>query len=140
MASAEVKITLGSRWVANIGEGLDVLLGMGFMFRKYELMFEKVQLPDEESILMYDEDIQVPQGVTCQLLLQKICISCPENTPSCVSSMDIRIQSEKSSGLDQVGNQDQTRSWPVASKVVKVSKHSVWIDMKTPLARIVQYG
>ncbi|OWZ21621.1 hypothetical protein PHMEG_0003813 [Phytophthora megakarya] len=39
-ATAEVKITLGSRviyimelWVTNIGEGLNVLLGMDFMFR-----------------------------------------------------------------------------------------------------------
>ncbi|OWY92858.1 Aspartic protease, partial [Phytophthora megakarya] len=34
----------------------------------------------------------------------------------------------------------QARSWPVAIKVVNVSKHNVWIDMRTPLARIVQHG
>ncbi|KAJ8548606.1 hypothetical protein ON010_g11067 [Phytophthora cinnamomi] len=46
-AHAEVKITLGARvvyvfrlWVTNIGEGVDVLLGMN---------------PDEETILMYGE-------------------------------------------------------------------------------------
>ncbi|OWZ13628.1 hypothetical protein PHMEG_00013012 [Phytophthora megakarya] len=72
-ASAEVKITLGSRlvyivefWVANIGEGLDVLLGMDFMFRAGVRVCVReglVQLPDEESILMYDENVKVSQGV-----------------------------------------------------------------------------
>ncbi|OWY93461.1 Aspartic protease, partial [Phytophthora megakarya] len=32
------------------------------------------------------------------------------------------------------------RSLAVAIKVVNVSKYNVWIDMRTPLARIVQYG
>ncbi|OWZ10511.1 hypothetical protein PHMEG_00016633 [Phytophthora megakarya] len=49
-ASAEVKITLGSRvvyivelWMANIGEGLDVLLGMDFMLRAGTLILEHAQ-------------------------------------------------------------------------------------------------
>ncbi|OWY94443.1 hypothetical protein PHMEG_00035825 [Phytophthora megakarya] len=72
-ASAKVKITLGSRvvyimefWVANIGEGLDVLLGMNFMFRAGVCVCVReglVQLPDKESILMYDENVRVPHSV-----------------------------------------------------------------------------
>ncbi|OWY98106.1 hypothetical protein PHMEG_00031211 [Phytophthora megakarya] len=72
-ASAEVKITLGPRvayimelCVAHIGEGLDVLMGMDFMFRAGVRVCVReglVQLPDEESILMYDESVKVPQGV-----------------------------------------------------------------------------
>ncbi|OWY93752.1 hypothetical protein PHMEG_00036733 [Phytophthora megakarya] len=72
-ASAEVKITLGPRvvyimelCVVNIGEGLDVLMGMDFMFRagvRVCVREGSVQLTDEESILMYDESVKVPQGV-----------------------------------------------------------------------------
>ncbi|OWZ00701.1 hypothetical protein PHMEG_00028053 [Phytophthora megakarya] len=58
-ASAEVKITLGPRvvyvvdvWVANIGGGLDALLGMNFMFSagvRLCVTEGLVQLPDEET-------------------------------------------------------------------------------------------
>ncbi|KAJ8571510.1 hypothetical protein ON010_g5327 [Phytophthora cinnamomi] len=61
-ASAEVKITLGPRvvyilnvWVANIGEGIDVLLGMSFMFAaglRISVREGLVTLPDEETIVM----------------------------------------------------------------------------------------
>ncbi|OWY96259.1 hypothetical protein PHMEG_00033520, partial [Phytophthora megakarya] len=53
-------------WVANIDEGLDVLLGMNFMFGAGVRVCVReglVQLPDEESILMYDENVRVPQSV-----------------------------------------------------------------------------
>ncbi|OWY95930.1 hypothetical protein PHMEG_00033930, partial [Phytophthora megakarya] len=60
--SAKVKITLGPRvvcvvdvWVANIGGGLDVLLGMNFMFSARVRLCVKeglVQLPDEETVLL----------------------------------------------------------------------------------------
>ncbi|OWZ03440.1 Aspartic protease [Phytophthora megakarya] len=72
-----------------------------------------------------------PRVWTYQSRLQKICISCPESTESCVFSTDIRIPNEKSFGLDEV---------IVTIKVVNVSKHSVWIDMRILLARIAQYG
>ncbi|POM57831.1 Hypothetical protein PHPALM_37610 [Phytophthora palmivora] len=61
-ASAQVKITLGSRvvylldvWVANIGEGIEVLLGMSFMFAagvRIDIREGLVTLPDEETIVM----------------------------------------------------------------------------------------
>ncbi|POM73206.1 Hypothetical protein PHPALM_9969 [Phytophthora palmivora] len=61
-ASAQVKITLGSRvvylldvWVANIGEGIEVLLGMSFMFAagvRIGIREGLVTLPDEETIVM----------------------------------------------------------------------------------------
>jgi len=62
-AHAEVKITLGPRvvyvvrlWVANIGEEVDVLLGMNFMFSAEVRLSTReglVMLPDEDTILMY---------------------------------------------------------------------------------------
>jgi hypothetical protein len=61
-ASTEVKITLGPRvvyifelWVANIGEGVDVLLGMNFMYSAGVRLCAReglVQLPDEETVLL----------------------------------------------------------------------------------------
>ncbi|GMF64243.1 unnamed protein product [Phytophthora fragariaefolia] len=58
-ATTEVKITLGPRvvyimelWVANIGEGVDVLLGMNFMYSAGVWLCAQeglVRLPDEET-------------------------------------------------------------------------------------------
>ncbi|OWY99721.1 hypothetical protein PHMEG_00029237, partial [Phytophthora megakarya] len=144
-ASAEVKITLGSRvvyimelWVAKIGEGLDVLLGMDFMFRAGVCVCIReglVQRPDEESILMYDENVRVPQSVDLP-------VTSPENL--------YLMPGERAREREVVGAGRgdrwvtkivyQARSWPVAIKVVNVSKHSAWMDMRTPLARIAQYG
>jgi hypothetical protein len=60
--SAQVKITLGQRvvyildvWVANIGEGIDVLLGMSFMFAaglRISVREGLVTLPDKEFVVM----------------------------------------------------------------------------------------
>ncbi|OWZ11252.1 hypothetical protein PHMEG_00015746 [Phytophthora megakarya] len=115
-------------WVANVGEGLVVLLGMDFMLRAgVQVCIREglVQLPGEESILMYDDTVKSRH--------QKTCISYPENTPSCVPSMGIRIQNEKASRLDEVTGQ-------ILVGGDQGCERSVWIDMKTPLAMILQYG
>ncbi|OWZ09717.1 hypothetical protein PHMEG_00017538 [Phytophthora megakarya] len=150
-ASAEVKITLGSRVVyivANIDEGLDVLQGMGFMFRagvRVCVRESLVQLPDEESLLMYDENVKVPQGVDLPVTSpEKLYLMTGEHAV-------VRIQYGHTNPEREVvwaGRGDrwvtkivyQARSWPVAIKVVNVSKRNVWIDMRAPLTRIVQYG
>ncbi|GMF41639.1 unnamed protein product [Phytophthora fragariaefolia] len=72
-ASAQIKITLGHRvvyvvdvWVANIGEDVDVLLGMDVMScAGVQLCIQEglVVLPDEESILMYGDVILKRQGL-----------------------------------------------------------------------------
>ncbi|GMF16759.1 unnamed protein product [Phytophthora fragariaefolia] len=61
-ATTEGKITLGPRvvyimelWVANIGEGVDVLLGMNFMYSACVRLYGReglVKLPDEETVLL----------------------------------------------------------------------------------------
>ncbi|KAJ8503636.1 hypothetical protein ON010_g19064 [Phytophthora cinnamomi] len=61
-ATAEVKITLGPQvvyimelWVANIGEGVDVLLGMNFMYSAGVRLCAQeglVKLPNEETVLL----------------------------------------------------------------------------------------
>ncbi|OWY92017.1 hypothetical protein PHMEG_00039143 [Phytophthora megakarya] len=63
---ARVKITLGwsvvyvlNIWVGNIGEGVDVLLGMNFMHSAgVRLCIREglVKLPDGETVVMYDND------------------------------------------------------------------------------------
>ncbi|KAJ8522695.1 hypothetical protein ON010_g17661 [Phytophthora cinnamomi] len=75
-ASAEVKITLGPRvvyilnvWVANIGEGIDVLLGMSFMFAaglSISVREGLVTLPDEETIVMCGWSPGDHTGLTCR--------------------------------------------------------------------------
>ncbi|EGZ07519.1 hypothetical protein PHYSODRAFT_528984, partial [Phytophthora sojae] len=72
-AHAEVKITLGPRvvyifrlWVANIGDGVDVLLGMNFMFSAGVRLSTReglIQLPDEETIQMYGEPDRSRMGL-----------------------------------------------------------------------------
>ncbi|KAL3661212.1 hypothetical protein V7S43_013819 [Phytophthora oleae] len=61
-ASAEIKLILGPRvvyivdvWVANIGEGIDVLLGMGLIFAagfRISVREGLVPLPDEVVVMM----------------------------------------------------------------------------------------
>ncbi|OWZ07546.1 hypothetical protein PHMEG_00020048 [Phytophthora megakarya] len=63
---ARVKITLGwsvvyvlNIWVGNIGEGVDVLLGMNFMHSAGVWLCIReglVKLPDEETVVMYDNN------------------------------------------------------------------------------------
>ncbi|OWY96991.1 hypothetical protein PHMEG_00032592 [Phytophthora megakarya] len=62
---ARVNITLGWEvvyiqdvWIGNIGEGVDVLLGMNFMYSegvRLSIREELVKLPDEENAVMYDD-------------------------------------------------------------------------------------
>ncbi|OWY98928.1 LOW QUALITY PROTEIN: Aspartic protease [Phytophthora megakarya] len=140
----KVVVYIMEMWVANIGEGLDVLLGMDFIFvQGCASVFER--LPDEESILMYDENVRVPQSVDLP-------VTSPENLYLMPGEHAVvRIQYGHTNPEREVvwaGRGDrwvtkivyQVRSWPVAIKVVNVSKHSVWIDMRTPLARIAHYG
>ncbi|OWY90323.1 LOW QUALITY PROTEIN: Aspartic protease, partial [Phytophthora megakarya] len=89
---------------------------------------------------MYDENVRVPQSVDLP-------VTSPENLYLMPGEHAVvRIQYGHTN-RSSVGRTRwvtkivyQARSWPVAIKVVNVSKHSVWIDMRTPLARIVQYG
>ncbi|GMF36809.1 unnamed protein product [Phytophthora fragariaefolia] len=70
-ATTEVKITLGSRvvyimelWAANIGEGVDVLLGMNFIYFAGAKLCAReglVKLPDEETVLRSPE----ARGTAC---------------------------------------------------------------------------
>ncbi|GMF52897.1 unnamed protein product [Phytophthora fragariaefolia] len=122
---AEIKITLDPRvvyifrlWVANIGEGVDVLLGMNFMFSAGVRLSTReglVQLPDEETILMYGGHDR--------------------------SRMGLDIPRE----VVWAGRGDRwvtkiiyaSKSWPTTVKVVNISHKLIWIDTNTDIARIV---
>ncbi|OWZ07056.1 hypothetical protein PHMEG_00020602 [Phytophthora megakarya] len=64
-AHARVKITLGWEvvyiqdvWIGNIGEGVDVLLGMNFMYSTgFRLCIREglAKLPDEDNVVMHDD-------------------------------------------------------------------------------------
>jgi hypothetical protein len=154
-ASAQVKITLGQSvvyildvWVANIGEDIDVLLGMSFMFAaglRISVREGLVTLPDEESVVMCGwttEDrlrIDLPVEPQHNLYLRP-----GENAV-------VRIQYGQTNPQREVvwaGRGDHwitqiiyaSRSWPTAVRVVNVSRRDVWIDTRTPVARIVEYG
>ncbi|OWZ20216.1 LOW QUALITY PROTEIN: hypothetical protein PHMEG_0005398 [Phytophthora megakarya] len=126
-ASAEVKITLRSRvvyimelWVANIGDGLDVLLVMDFMFRAGVRVCVQEGVMDEESILMYDDAVKAPEAVD-------VPVTSPENfnTQSCACTYESRMRSRLGWTRWVTKIVYQARSWSVAIKVVNVSKHSL---------------
>ncbi|OWZ02168.1 reverse transcriptase, partial [Phytophthora megakarya] len=93
---------------------------------------------------MYDEDVKVPHGVDLP-------VTSPENLYLMPGEHAVvRIQYGHTNREQEVvwaergdrritKNAYQARHWLVAIKVVNVSNYSVWIDMKTPLTRIVQY-
>ncbi|EGZ07946.1 hypothetical protein PHYSODRAFT_527254 [Phytophthora sojae] len=146
-ASAQVKITLGSRviylldvWIANIGEGIEVLLGMGFMFAagvRISVREGLVTLSDEEAIMMCGWTPEDRLGVDMPF------------APG--ESKVVKISYGPTNPQREVvwaGRGDlwvthliyAARSWPVAVKVVNISDKDVWIHDRTPVARIVEYG
>ncbi|GMF61231.1 unnamed protein product [Phytophthora fragariaefolia] len=127
-AHAEVKITHGPRvvyifrlWVANIGEGVDVLLGMDFMFSAGGRLSTReglIQLPDEETILMYGGPDRSRMGLDIP--------------------RDVVWAGRGDRWVTKTIYASQ--SWPTAVKVVNISDKLIWIDMGTDIARIVEYG
>ncbi|GMG16107.1 unnamed protein product [Phytophthora fragariaefolia] len=120
-ASASIKITLGPRivyfmtvYVANIGEGLEVLLGMNFMYAagvRLSLRDGLIQLPDEETVIRYGQ-------------------SNPRREVVWAGRAD-RWVTQIIYGA---------KSWAVAVKVENISPRMVWIDTGTAVARIVEFG
>ncbi|OWZ00285.1 LOW QUALITY PROTEIN: hypothetical protein PHMEG_00028559 [Phytophthora megakarya] len=125
-------------WVMNIGEGVDVLLGMGFMFSagvRLGIREGMVGLPDEESILMYGYTFAPPRGLHLR--------------PGEHANVAIRYgQCRPLQDVVWAGRGDQwvtqivygARSWAVTIKVVNVSDRDCRIEPRTPVARIAEYG
>ncbi|EGZ27626.1 hypothetical protein PHYSODRAFT_467001, partial [Phytophthora sojae] len=154
-ASTQVKITLGSRvvyvmdiWVANIGEGVDVLLGMNFMFCAGVRLCVReglLQLPDEEPVLMYGDKVQRRQGM-------RLPVRAPETLylrPGEEAVVRIRFgQANPQREVVWAGRGDRwvtkivygAKSWPEVVKVVNISSNNFWIVAGTTLAYIVEYG
>ncbi|OWY99019.1 hypothetical protein PHMEG_00030056, partial [Phytophthora megakarya] len=151
-SSAQIKITLGWRvvyvmdvWVTNIGEEVDVLLGMDFMLSagvRIGIHEGMVGLPDEESILMY--------GYTVRRREYRDIPVCPLRGLH-LRPGGVAIRYGQCRPLQDVvwaGRGDQwvtqivygARSWAVAIKVVNVSDRDCWIEPRTPVARIAEYG
>ncbi|POM59766.1 reverse transcriptase [Phytophthora palmivora] len=135
-ASAEIKLTLGPRvvyivdvWVANIGEGIDVLLGMGFMFAagvRVSTREGMVSLPNEVVVMMCNWEPGDHIGRS-------------------------RIDYGPTNPQREVvwaGRGDRwvtqliyaARSWPVAVRVVNISDKNTWVNELSDVARIVEYG
>ncbi|KAE9274998.1 hypothetical protein PR003_g29454, partial [Phytophthora rubi] len=154
-ASAKVKITLGVRvvyvmnvWVTNIAEDVEVLLGMNFMYAagvRLSVREGLIQLPDEETILMCGVMSRQHLGLDLPVLANKSLYLRPGEHAI------VRIEYGQSNPQREVvwaerGDRWVTqiiyaaRSWASAIKVVNISEQVVWIDTRTPLARIVEFG
>ncbi|EGZ06997.1 hypothetical protein PHYSODRAFT_529835, partial [Phytophthora sojae] len=150
-----VKITLGFRvvyvmsvWLANIGEGLEVLLGMNFMYAagvRLSVQEILVQLPDEETIVMCDGPRRDKMGLDLPVT--------PDEginlRPGEHAIVKVRYgQSIPQRDVVWAGRGDRwvtkmlyaTKSWASSVKVVNISKQRVWIGNRTPVARIVEFG
>ncbi|OWZ23819.1 hypothetical protein PHMEG_0001229 [Phytophthora megakarya] len=128
-------------WVRNIGEGVDVLLGVNFMHSAgVRLCIREglVKLPDEETVA-------IPRGMDIPV--------CPEESIQLRPGQDalVRIRYGQFKPQRELvwGGRGKnrvtkilysSRSWATAVKVVNVSDQSAWIDTRTAVARIVEYG
>ncbi|OWY98487.1 hypothetical protein PHMEG_00030738 [Phytophthora megakarya] len=131
---ARVKITLGWSvvWVGNIGEGVDALLGMNFMH-------SAVKLPDKETVVMYDDNpksrgMDLPESIHLrpgQDAIVRIRYGHPNRQRELVWA------GRGKTWVTKVLY--SARSWVTAVKVVTVSDQNVWIDIRTAVARIVEY-
>lgn len=150
-----MKVTLGHRvvyvldlGVTTIGEDVDVLLGMDFMFSagvRFCILEGLAILPDEESILMYGDVIQRHQGLDLPIKAQTgLHLRSGES-----ASVRIRYgQSNPKTDVVWTGRGDRCvtqilydpQTWATVVKVVSNSDHDLWIDARTPVPRIVEYG
>ncbi|GMF23855.1 unnamed protein product [Phytophthora fragariaefolia] len=136
-------------WVANIDEGVDVLLGMNFMYSAGVKLCAReglVKPPDEETVLLAGRTAD-PMGRGLDLAVTpKTCLYLDSG-----ESAVIRIDYGQSNPQREVvwaGQGDRwvtqfiyaARSWPVAVKLVNISDKTVWIDSRTAVARIVEFG
>jgi hypothetical protein len=155
-ASTEVKITLGPRvvyilelWVANIGEGVDALLGMNFMYSAGVRLRAReglVQLPDEEPVLLSGRGMsQRRQGLDLPVQPpESLYLGPGDHAVVRIKYGQINPQRE----VVWAGRGDRwvtqiiyaAKGWPFGMKVVNVSKKFVWIDTRTAVARVIEHG
>ncbi|POM68698.1 Hypothetical protein PHPALM_15113 [Phytophthora palmivora] len=154
-ASAEIKLTLGPRvvyivdvWVANIGEGIDVLLGMGFMFAAGVRISTReglVSLPDEVVVMMCNWEPGDHIGRSRFVRPSEAVLLSPGE------EFIVRIDYGPTNPQREVvwaGRGDRwvtqliysARSWPVAVRVVNISDKNTWVNELSDVARIVEYG
>ncbi|KAE8962510.1 hypothetical protein PR001_g29685 [Phytophthora rubi] len=151
---AQVKVTIGPRvvyildlWVANIGEGIDTLLGKDFMYSAGVRICVReglVKLPDEETILLNRGGaIRKAQGLDLAVT--------PDYTARLVPGRSVVVQihyAQMDPHWDVVwagrGDRWATKlisasgSYPVAVKVVNISGKNLNFSYQTPIARIVE--
>ncbi|OWZ04450.1 hypothetical protein PHMEG_00023644 [Phytophthora megakarya] len=141
---ARVKITLGwsvayvlNIWVGNIGERVDVLLGITFMHSagvRPCIREGLVKLPDEETVVMYDDN---PKSRGMDLPV------CPEESIHLRPGQDaiVRIRYGQSNPQRELvwAGRDQG---PVFCQILGDCRQdqNVWIDTRTAVARIMEYG
>ncbi|KAE9003002.1 hypothetical protein PR001_g18099 [Phytophthora rubi] len=153
-SKVQVKDTIGPRvvyildlWVANIGEGIDTLLGMDFLYSagvRICVREELVKLPDEETILLNQGGaIRKAQGLDLAVM--------PDYTARLLPGRSVVVQiryAQMDSHRDVVwaGRGDRwvtklifaSKSYPVAVKVVNISDKNLNLSFQTPIARIVE--
>ncbi|OWY94765.1 hypothetical protein PHMEG_00035414, partial [Phytophthora megakarya] len=154
-AHARVKITLG--WevvyiqdvsIENIGEGVDVLLGMNFMYSAgVRLCIREglVELLDEEDVGMYDDVPRKRRGLELSVCVKESLYLRPGQASV------VKIEYGQTNPQQEVvwagrGKRWVTeilfgvRSWATAVRVVNVADRNVWIETRIALAWIVEYG
>ncbi|POM66404.1 Aspartic protease, partial [Phytophthora palmivora] len=131
-----------------IGSSPSVLLGMSFMFAagvRIGIREGLVTLLDEETIVMCGWNPEERLGVDMPVETTSSWYLAPGE------SKVVKISNGLTNPQREVvwaGRGDHwvtrliyaAKSWPVAVKVVNISDKDVWIDNRTPVARIVEYG
>ncbi|OWZ14402.1 LOW QUALITY PROTEIN: hypothetical protein PHMEG_00012127 [Phytophthora megakarya] len=152
-ASAEVKITLEPRvvyvvdvWVVNIG--LDVLLGMNFMFSAGVRLCVKeglVQLPDEETVLLSGRGLSHVKHGMAHGIRPKYTMYLQPGECRTIRLPAFRKLMRPSTIWAGRGDRWVTQvlyAWkvPAAIKVVNISDRIVTIDWRTEVAHVVENG
>ncbi|KAE9332604.1 hypothetical protein PF008_g14867 [Phytophthora fragariae] len=151
-SKAQVKVTIGPRvvyildlWVANIGEGIDTLLGMDIMYCAGVRICVReghVKLPDEETIRLYrGNTIRKVQGLDLAVT--------PDYTAMLRLGRSVVVQiryAQMNPHRDVIwagrGSRWVTKlifackSYPVAVKVVNISDKNLTLSFQTPVTRI----
>ncbi|OWZ11551.1 LOW QUALITY PROTEIN: hypothetical protein PHMEG_00015408 [Phytophthora megakarya] len=154
-AHARVKITLGWEvvylqdvWIGNIGESVNVLLGMNSMYSAgVRLCIREglVKLPDMENVVIYDDVPRKRRGLELLVCANESLYIRPGEAAV------VKIEYDQTNPQREVvwarrGERWVTeilfgaRSWTAAVRVVNVSDRNIWIDTRTALSWNVEYG
>ncbi|OWZ13114.1 LOW QUALITY PROTEIN: hypothetical protein PHMEG_00013621 [Phytophthora megakarya] len=125
-------------WIGNIGEGVDVLLGMSFMYSvgvRLCIREGLVKLPDEENVVVYDDVPRKRRGLELPVCAKESLYLFPGEIEYGQTNPQREVVWARRGKRWMTEILFGVRSWATAVRVVNVSDRNVW-NTRTALAAL----